>query len=146
MTFVKPFQSSLWHGFLVTLLVGMLVYTLLTFSVQSRNYQPVIANLDNVTSGLMIGTRSIFGQGVPDTDEPEDLGRRLILLSLFLCGLMASSAYSGELTSYLAVKSSKLPFHDKHSLLNNGGYKLVTTANSFPEAVFKVCHDVNVVS
>ena len=56
--------------------------------------------------------------------NPDGLGSRFLLWTLFVAMFMINASYSAVLTSYLTVKNEQAPINNFEQFLRDGGYTL----------------------
>ncbi len=134
-TYLEPLNIFTWLAIPTTILLCTIAFGFAS-KYGPGNHQDREFARNNFSCGLLLSVHALLCQGFPYS--PNDLSKRIIFLFLFFTGYVTFAAYSACLTSFLAVKVAKLPFHDRLSLLYKSDYKVITLESSFFEDLFKV--------
>ena len=127
-TYVSPFTLEIWLSLLLLMSVCAISLCLTNTLEEDHCFDLGLSSL-TVAQALM-------GQG--STQEPKNLSKRIIFLTVFIVGLVTCTAYSASLTSFLAVKHEVFPFTDYETLLYDTNYNVVSVSGSAYIDVFQV--------
>ncbi len=123
---------------LIAIIVTGFVYYIITNALWKMKKLEVQPDL-RLTSGIMFTIHGIMNQSVESVPVPTT--QRIVFAAIFIAGQLLVFAYSGCLTSFLAIEHVILPFHDYLSLYESS-YVAMTIGGSSHLDFYKVIQNV----
>ncbi len=135
MTYISPLKPDTWMFTGFTMIACVIVMAV-TFTFGTQLAEDIRCTF---WSGVLVGYQGFILQGT--SDQPTKGSSRMGFISTYLTGVMVSLCYSATLTSFLAVKSTNLPFTDEQTMLSKTNYKLLTLEGTSYEDKYKVGYE-----